>query len=109
MRATGGDILPAGSGRFFVLSIRRSISLSIQQLITQAPATKPDVPAIEIRVVRVETSPGARNKPRALVKITSAESLGFVSERKSKNTETFFSPTTSTATEGAVIIIAHNN
>jgi hypothetical protein len=83
-RAVSEDTLPEGRGRSFVLSMSESISFSIKQLMTQAPPTSPDVARIEINPLRMEISPGARNIPRALVKITREESLGFVNENKSE-------------------------
>jgi hypothetical protein len=73
-------------------------------LIIQAPATKPEVAPTERIALHKEISPGARNNPRAQVKITREERRGLVNENRSKITSIFLSEKTTDETKRVVII-----
>jgi hypothetical protein len=57
---------------------------------TQAPPTRPDVATIEMTAEAKERDPGAKKRPKALVKITNEDRRGFVSESTSNRKEGFF-------------------
>jgi hypothetical protein len=71
---------------------------------TQAPPTRPEVARIEIKAFQKLILPGAKNIPRALVKITKDESLGLVNENRSKIIGIFFSGIATDETKRVVII-----
>jgi hypothetical protein len=104
-RAIVGFSRPEGRGRFLVRSISPSISLSIQQLITQAPPTNPEVAATEMNAFQNPISPGARNIPKALVKITRDDKRGFVKEKRSAMRVIFLSGIAIDETKRVVIFL----
>ncbi len=57
----------------------------------QPPPTKPEVATIAMNAVAKLIVPGAKNNPRAQVKITSDDRRGLVSENRSKIIEIFLS------------------
>ena len=93
---------PDGKGRFLVRSINASISFSITQLMMQAPPTKPEVAMIDMTAVKRSIEPGARNKPKAQVKITNEDKRGFVREKTSRQAVAL---KTGMATEVTVLIV----